>query len=54
MFIIIWIALSIANNTANVPEWLLISTGFIAMLEAAWYIFIIIIYIIGAIMDRRS
>lgn len=53
MFIITWIILSITNNTAEVPEWILVSVGIDALIEAAWWALVIIFGIIGAIADRN-
>lgn len=52
MFIAIYVILSIVNNSTEVPAWILAAVGIVAFIEAAWYVFMIVIMIIGAILER--
>lgn len=51
MFILTYIILSFVNNTAEVPEWILATVGLVAILEGAWWVFMIVVMIISAIIE---
>ena len=58
MFIFAWIILTIVDKSAEVPEWILNTSGILALLEAAWYAFLLILgfgsWLVEYIKEKRN
>ena len=53
MAILIYLGIVLAEMGAvDVPDWIRFVAGFIAVIEAAWYAFAIVVALVVAFMDR--
>jgi hypothetical protein len=52
MAILIWVILAIVNAATPVPAWLLVTFGIFALIEAAWYVFLIVLGVTGIVLEK--